>query len=83
MKDDQKQDRIIRMVGDMIVELPRLDRKGEEARRELNKLAYKTYEETGTIGGLKLCEAEAAFNEMAKDHLLKTPDYIFIPDEEE
>jgi len=72
MRDDQKKDRIIRMVGDMIVEMPRLDRAGEEARRELDKLALRTYEETGDLGGWKLCEAETAFNEMAKEHLLKT-----------
>ncbi len=61
----------IRMIQDMPVEVPQLDREGEEKRKELNRLARKDYEQTGRLSSKRLREACDAFEEVANEHLLQ------------
>jgi len=64
----------IHLIQGMPVEVPVLDREGEEARRQLNRLARETYEQTGKLSGPRLREACDEFEEIADRHLLPDDD---------
>ena len=47
----------IRQLGQMQIEQRELDEDGRRAQEQINQLAMREYEQTGTLSSARLCEA--------------------------
>lgn len=61
----------IRYVGDLPVEGPKLDGEATKRQKEVADFVLAAYAETGTLTGVKVCEAVSRFEQYALGHVEK------------
>lgn len=61
----------IRYLGEMRIEQQELDEAGREAQEQLNELAMREYEQTGSLSSLPLSETVTAYEKVIETHVLR------------
>lgn len=60
----------IRQLGQMQIEQRELDEDGRRAQEQINQLAMREYEQTGTLSSVRLCEAVTEYERKIAAHVL-------------
>ena len=60
----------IRQLGQMQIEQSELDEDGRRAQEQINQLAMREYEQTGTLSSVRLCEAVTEYERKIAAHVL-------------
>lgn len=60
----------IRQLGQMQIEQRELDEDGRRAQEQINQLAMREYEQTGTLSSARLCETVTEYERKIAAHVL-------------